>query len=467
MVHRILFVSVFKEGKGGGEGRVAYEMARWFSRYNQVVMLCPGSSTGLYMDSDGFHMFTIQSTEEGNYAIPLLSLHNIRRLFNYLDEFKPDVVHIHDPTMLGVVAQLWGITNQVPVFYTAHIIPSRALDFGTSEVAQFLTGPITEKLVEGYLLNFYQNCDAVVGLNEITSQEIRDFGYTGPILRIPNGRNLSQFNACQFANLSAATKILTFVGFISKRKNQEFLIEVMKFLPANYRLMLIGEPLVAAYQEELAQKAADLHVNVTFCGQLSQPEIAAALEQTHVFVSASKMEVQSLVIIEALASGTPVVGLSNETVDELVDASDGLRLSKDASPKEFAAAVRKICELGESKYRKLCENSRSRVSTLDWSIVMEKTLHGYTEICVKKAKAPASTISTEVLQKYITQLPAGKLQDALLEALSNVSLPSGEKTSSDTKALWITWLNMTASVIGYYVLNGPLLLIRRLRKGKD
>jgi len=271
----------------------------------------------------------------------------------------------------------------------------------------------------------------VVSLNEITSQEIRDFGYTGSILRIPNGRNLSQFHACQFADLLTAEKILTFVGFVSKRKNQEFLIEAMKFLPANYRLMLIGEPLVAAYQEELAKKTADLHVNVTFCGQLGQQEIAAALEKTHVFVSASKMEVQSLVIIEALASGTPVVGLSNETVDELVDASDGIRLSKDASPREFAAAVHMICELGEAEYRKLCENSRSRVNTLDWSIVMEKTLQCYTEISVQKAKAPASTISTEVLQKTIAQLPAGRLQGILLEALSNVSMPSGEKTSSE------------------------------------
>jgi hypothetical protein len=86
---------------------------------------------------------------------------------------------------------------------------------------------------------------------------------------------------------------------------------------------------------------------------------------------------------------------------------------------------------------------------------------------VQKAKAPASTISTEVLQKTIAQLPAGRLQGVLLEALSNVSMPSGEKTSSDAKALWITWLNMTVSVIGYYVLKSPLLLIRRLRKGKD
>ncbi len=45
--------------------------------------------------------------------------------------------------------------------------------------------------------------------------------------------------------------------------------------------------------------------------------------KTHAFVSASKMEVQSLAIIEALASGSPVIGLGNETVDELVDETNG------------------------------------------------------------------------------------------------------------------------------------------------
>jgi len=467
MVQKILFVSIFMEGKGGGEGRVAYEMARWFSQYRQVVMLCPGKSTGLQVDNDGFKRYTLQSTGEGELAVPLLSPLNIRRLFSFLSEFKPNIVHIHDPAMLGVVAQLWAIANHVPVFYTAHIIPNRALDFGTSEVAHFLTGPITEGLVEKYLLNFYQNCDAVVGLNEITSREIRDFGYTGPILHIPNGRNLRQFHTCQFADPLASEKALTFVGFISKRKNQEFLIQAMKFLPTNYRLMLIGEPIVNAYQEELAQKAADLQVNVTFTGQLNQQEISTILEKTHVFVSASKMEVQSLSVIEALASGTPVVGLSNETIDELVDTSNGIRLSKEISPQEFASAVHRICELDESEYRKLCESARSRVNTLDWSNVMEKTMQSYTEISKLKANVSVSKTPTEVLHKYITQLPVGKLQEILLEALSKVPVPSREKTSVNARALWITWLNMTASVVGYYLLTGPLLLIRKRRKGKD
>ena len=54
MVSKILFISIFKEGYGGGEGRVAYEMARWIAKHYDVVMLCPGEKTGLVTDETGF-----------------------------------------------------------------------------------------------------------------------------------------------------------------------------------------------------------------------------------------------------------------------------------------------------------------------------------------------------------------------------------------------------------------------------
>jgi len=57
-------------------------------------------------------------------------------------------------------------------------------------------------------------------------------------------------------------------------------------------------------------------------GEIPYHQIPQILEKTHVLVSASKMEVQSLVIIEALTSGTPVVGLANETIDELIYKGD-------------------------------------------------------------------------------------------------------------------------------------------------
>ena len=464
MVHKILFVSIFKEGSGGGEGRVAYEMARWFSRHYQVVMLCPGDITGLTTDSTAFKQFKVKSTGEGNTSIPLLSAINVRQIYQFLDEFKPDIVHIHDPALLGVVAQLWAKLNRVPVFYTAHIIPSRALDFGTGEVAHLLNAPINEALVERYLLNFYANCDAVIGLNDITAAEIREFGYSGPLIRIPNGRDLSLYQSCRLADQHSQVKNLAFVGFLSKRKNQVYLLDVMKHLPSNYHLQLIGAPLVPAYQDELQQIVTDHHLNVTFTGQLEYEEIAAMLEQAHVFVSASRMEVQSLVVIEALASGTPVVGLSNETVDELIDETNGARLPKDAGPETFALAVQRICELPAAEYQQRCEHARERVKNLDWSNVMRRTIESYEMILAQQDEKTARTNAHDFLTKYVSQIPAGRLHDDILTITSNLSLPVKEAHPVPAKALWITALNIVAAVVGFYVVKGPIFIIQKLSR---
>ncbi|MCX6724912.1 MAG: glycosyltransferase, partial [Candidatus Shapirobacteria bacterium] len=131
------------------------------------------------------------------------------------------------------------------------------------------------------------------------------------------------------AKLSEKQRQLTFIGYLSRRKNQKYLLQVVEHLPENFVLNLIGKPINPMYLQELKDYVQRKQLkNVNFLGELPYKQIPAILERTHLLISASKMEVQSLVIIEALASGTPVVGLANETVDELVDSSVGFRLEK-------------------------------------------------------------------------------------------------------------------------------------------
>ncbi|HQF46552.1 MAG TPA: glycosyltransferase [Anaerolineaceae bacterium] len=471
---KILFISIFEEGEGGGEGRVAYEMARWFSHSFPVVMLCPGESTGLASDPDGFRRFRVQSARQGSLSMPLLSALNVHLIFKFLDEFKPDVVHIHDPALLGVVGQFWAKLNRVPVFYTAHVLPSRVLDFGAAELLHQTMNPFTEAIAEQYLLNFYANCDVVIGLNQTAADEVRQFGYSGRMIIIPNGRNLEMFHAPALADPASPARELAFVGFLSKRKNQAFLLEVMKHLPASYHLTLYGEPLSPDHLEELQQTVAAHALNVTFAGQRSQQEIAAALQQTHIFVSASKMEVQSLVVIEALASGTPVVGLSNETIDELVDESNGACLPKDASPEEFARAVQRIGELPAPEYQALCQAARRRVQHLDWSNIMARTVESYRQVLAEKAAAqPKSPLAD--LPALMERIPDERLRqvladlqerispplEELVELVERLVIPPDAAPEKQARAAWLTILNMTASVVGYYILKSPVAV--RLR----
>jgi hypothetical protein len=129
-----------------------------------------------------------------------------------------------------------------------------------------------------------------------------------------------------------------------------------------------------------------------------------------VLVSASKMEVQSLVVIEALASGTPVVGLANETVDELVDESVGCRVPSEATPEAFARCVERICALPQSEYDRLCENARRRVETLDWSVVVGRTSDAYEKILEDAASCQPDQTR---LSKIIDLVPSRPVRNFL------------------------------------------------------
>ena len=131
---------------------------------------------------------------------------------------------------------------------------------------------------------------------------------------------------------------------------------------------------------------------------MDQSAIPACLARAHAFVSASRLEVQSLTVIEALASGTPVVGLANETIDELVDDTVGRRLPADAAPDEFARSVEQICRVPQAEYDQLCRQARARVALMDWTQVVDATAAAYEALVggyrpqVRSGAAPALTV---------------------------------------------------------------------------
>jgi hypothetical protein len=208
--------------------------------------------------------------------------------------------------------------------------------------------------------------------------------------------------------------------------------------------------------------------NILFVGQVPHEQIPSYLQRTHVFVSASKMEVQSLVVIEALASGTPVVGLYNETTTELVDDSVGCRLPQDATPWEFAAAVERICTLPRSRYEQLCMNARERVSHLDWSNIIDQTVAAYRELLAEK-----SSITEEqgaVLADLVSLLPSGEIRDILADQINTarsepgrmarflMTLSLGQRWRALKRVPGSTWLlagaTIVGSLIGYLFLKG-------------
>lgn len=409
---RIVYESLFKRGLGGGSGRVAHELSRQVARQEDVVLVCPADQVGLHVDEDGTRVYGIRSAGDGDFQMPELTASAVGALFDFLDAFDPDIVHAHDPALIGLICQVWARTRRVPFVFTSHIIPQRALEFGTADALETsLTGTaFGESFTRYLLLDFIADCDGVVALNDVVARSLRRFGYEGTLFTIPNGRDLAVYNACAFPSLDGPERILTFVGYLSERKNQAYLVEMLRYLPPEYRLRLVGSELTQSYADSLRRRAhmLGLEDRVDFVGKIPYQEVPQALEEAHLFVSASRMEVQSLVIIEALASGTPVVGLANETVDELVDEAVGRRLPQDASPQAFAQAVMELAQDVDG-YEERCRAARRRVQDMDWQQVVSDTLDAYRAL-ISVAPSPLEDGSVGEL---LSLLPEGEVRRAL------------------------------------------------------
>ena len=385
---RVVFSTFFRESKGGGCGRISYEIAQAFAHQgHETVLIRPGEKTQIEKVAPHFRYLEIKSLGEGEVSIPYLSVNNLQFLFNFLEKFRPQIIHGQDFGPTSLVTQFWAINHHLPFLYTGHVLPTKFSEFGIGEFSESFGRFLDTSLMKKYLYNFFKNCDAWVALNKDAQKDILKYGFQEKIFIIPNGRDLQAYYRCRPAQLSERQKQLTFIGYLSQRKNQKYLLRVMECLPENFFLNLIGTPINSKYFEELKKYIEKKHLkNVNCMGEIPYQQIPQILEKTHILVSASKIEVQSLVIIEALASGTPVIGLANETVDELIDKSTGYRLEKNTTPKIYSEHIQEICSLSQKEYEVLCQKAREKVSHLDWPEIVKKTEIVYQKLIENKKK---------------------------------------------------------------------------------
>jgi len=145
--------------------------------------------------------------------------------------------------------------------------------------------------------------DVAAGVSAFNARELRDGARVVPIL----------FDRGPFAPAPlAAPPTLLFVGRLAPHKRQDELIRVLALLRRrrvpDARLVLVGEPLNPAYDAALRGLAEQLAPGaVTFLRGLTREQLAGEYRRAGVFVSLSEHEGFCIPLLEAFASGLPVV----------------------------------------------------------------------------------------------------------------------------------------------------------------
>jgi glycosyltransferase involved in cell wall biosynthesis len=136
---------------------------------------------------------------------------------------------------------------------------------------------------------------------------------------------------------------LVSAGWLIPRKRHEDLIRMMALLRAEWphaELHIIGDGLLEAHLHQVAHEL-DLADQVVFHGRLTRDAVLEVFADSHVYVHASSSETYGVTLVEAWASGLPVVTYRCGGVSSMADGLHGEAVGT-RSPAALAAAVERV-----------------------------------------------------------------------------------------------------------------------------
>ena len=249
---------------------------------------------------------------------------------------KPDMIHVHILTRLGVIAWIQKLLHKTPYIITEHwsrYLPGNG--FGG-----FLRKMFTKIVV--------RNAVTVTTVTENLAIAMKNHGLKNDnYVVLPNVVNLDMFHISERDNNPC--KIIHISCFEDKSKNISGLLESLKMIEEkgiDFQCTLIGEGMDLELMKEKAQNLQLIN-KVSFTGLMEGQKLADELSSGDFLVLSSNYENMPVVILEALASGLPVVSTNVGGIKEMIDDTKGI-LVEPRNKEALAEAMIKMIETYKS-----------------------------------------------------------------------------------------------------------------------
>jgi len=290
-----------------------------------------------------------------------------------LDAFRPDLIECQDAYNLPWVAIGYRKRNPGTALVAAYMT-----DFPTVYVerplAKFLTRPVGGLLARtcyAYCGLLYRRFDRVFALSENGGAgKLRSLGIDGVDV-VPLGVELGEFGPSRRderlrrkLGLTPEQPLLVYVGRLDGEKKPDLVVDAFRRLPDSLgaRLVLIGEGPLKAEIAALGDNRISLPGYVK-----DRSELARWLASADIYVSGMADETFGVSIIEAQASGLPVVGVAAGAMIDRVTSATG-RLGPVG---DDLAMSRNILDIWNSDRAAIAEQARAQALQFSWDSSME------------------------------------------------------------------------------------------------
>lgn len=328
-----------------GAAYFTYRLAQALAqRGHEVFVLCPSQSFA--------HTVQVEAgvTVYGIRSIPIFVYRNFRispavfsrpAIERLVKNIAPDVVHIQNHFMIGKETVRVARALGIPTMGTNHFMPENLLHYFHLPHAQ---EAVLKTFGWKQCIRVFDQLDVVTTPTKTAAALLKRAGLRQEVLSVSCGIDLERFSPQndgtylkQRYQIPEGVPVVLSVGRLDKEKRIEVTLravaEVIRQTPVHFVLAGIGKE-----QSTLETLVQELGIQdaVTFAGFVPDEDLQNLYPVADIFVTAGIAELQSLVTMEAMASGLPVVAVNAMALPELVHHGENGFLFEDGDSQGLA-----------------------------------------------------------------------------------------------------------------------------------
>jgi len=318
------------------------------------------------------------------YSIPFLlypecklAIPNPILIKRALKEFKPDLIHVATPFNLGLYGLHYAKKHNIPIVASYHTHFDQYL--------QYYKIQWVESMLWKYMTWFHQACRKVYVPSESTLKHLEHKGFHG--LEVwSRGVDVSRFHpevdraaVLRRYGVSEEDFVLLYVGRLAPEKSADVALEAFSRLPERIRekakFIVAGDgPLFKEYTETYYGNPS-----LVFPGFVQGQELSELYAAADLFVFPSATETFGNVVLEAMASGTAVIGAAAGGVSDTVRHGRNGLLCRPGDAGDFMQA---ICSLHDdpSLRASLAAGGRQHALQQSWDSIFSRLLSSYRQV---------------------------------------------------------------------------------------
>jgi len=320
------------------------------ARGHEVLVIAPSQTGKKYKEVDGNYVVartkSIPFPFYQNFRISLNPYLEVKRIIN---DFQPDVIHIQMLIMISQSVMRYGHKLGIPIVSTNHAMPENLMD--NLKLLAPVSRPINYAMTK-YIVRFQSKADYVT---LPTQAAIDMFGLSIDKLEVPiepvsNGIDLSRFSVGVMPkdvidefHIPTSAPIITYIGRLDAEKHISVLVKAFNRVLTQHKahLLIVGGGTDAENLKALA-KELGISDKITFTGRVSDEDLVKLHKVGTIFCMPSPAELQSIAVLEAMASGKPIVAVDAGALKELCQNERNGFLCRQDDDEEIANSFIKI-----------------------------------------------------------------------------------------------------------------------------